>query len=295
MQLSASSAALDLAQSSISDTNGWPAGPNAFARHRSSQSQQINSLNTMSSPVSNGATANGHNNVPESPSSGRPSYRRSLDAKSYENYQETLSQVSSPAQGSQVTPPKLQSSYSANDVPTMRSTTNGLATNGNNTHAQQHLHNHNASLGRIPTGAMNNRMSREISSPEVATIREAQNGGFQSINSALHANAQPFGPSVSQGMAQVSMPAGMVSASAQNGYPVSNGFYQYNMGMMNMGMQNMQIAQPGIYSPNNPYAYPQPAMYQQAAPRDSQARVIQQRRQNDGEGMCHQLLCPIIF
>jgi hypothetical protein len=54
--------------------------------------------------------------------------------------------------------------------------------------------------------------------------------------------------------------------------------------MLSMGMQNMQLGQP-IYSQHNPYAN-YGGMYPQAPPplRDSQARVIQQRRQNDGEG-----------
>jgi len=293
MQLSASSAALDLAlaqsvsQQTISDSNGWAAGANAFARHRSSQSQQINSLNIMSSPSPNGASVNGQANPPESPASVRPSYRHSLDLKTFDGFQEPSSQLSSPSKNSQATPPKLQPSYSANDVPTMRSTTNGMSssTSSSNSHAQQHLHNQNASLGRIPTGAMNNRLSREISSPETATLRETQNGAYQSIQSALHASAPAFGPSVSQSITPVSMPATLMSPTTQAPYPVNNYYPGYNMQLMTMGMQNMQIAQQPIYSPNNPYAYPAGGMYPQTAPRDSQARVIQQRRQNDGEGM----------
>jgi len=63
---------------------------------------------------------------------------------------------------------------------------------------------------------------------------------------------------------------------------VPGNYNGYNMQMMTMGMQNMQLGQP-MYSPQNPYAN-YGVMYPQASPRDSQARVIQQRRQNDGEG-----------
>ncbi|KAE8449213.1 hypothetical protein EG329_008380 [Mollisiaceae sp. DMI_Dod_QoI] len=286
-QLSASSAALDLAlsQSPGPDSNGW----GAFNRHRPSQSQQIlpaTSVQGQSQAQANGSASNSQANVSESPISSRSnSFRHSLDMK-YTEGQDT-SQMSSPKP--QATPPKLQSSYSANDVPTMRSTTNGVhaINNTSNSHAQQHLHNHNASLGRIPPNAMNNRMSREMSAPEAATLREAQNGGYQSISSALHPNAPAFGPSLTQSMSQPPMQAAITSPTTQQAYPVPpyyNGF-NVGVGMMTMGMQNMQVGQP-MYSPQNPYANYAGGMYAQAAPpRDSQARVIQQRRQNDGEAM----------
>jgi len=298
MQLSASSAALDLAltknssQQNVADSNSWIAGASAFARHRSSQSQQINTLSTMASSTTNGASTNGQNHVPESPVSVRPSYRHSLDLKSFDGFEDSASLVSSPSKHSQATPPKLQSSYSANDVPTMRSATNGISTSGSssNTHAQQHLHNHNASLGRIPTGVPNNRVSREMPSPEASSPREVQNGSFQSMTSVLHASAPPFGPSITQGVSQTP-PSTITSPSSQAAYPV--GYYPaYNgMQMMTMGMQNISLGQP-MYQQHIPYTgYP---TYTQPVPRDSQARVIQQRRQNDGEGMfppypaCHQ-------
>jgi len=73
----------------------------------------------------------------------------------------------------------------------------------------------------------------------------------------------------------------MTSPTASS-YAVPGYYNGYNMQMMTMGMQNMQLGQP-MYSPQNPYAN-YGVMYPQASPRDSQARVIQQRRQNDGEG-----------
>jgi hypothetical protein len=92
---------------------------------------------------------------------------------------------------------------------------------------------------------------------------------------------------LTQGLSQAPLPSPITSPTAQQPYPVP-GYYNngYNMNMLSMGMQNMQVGQP-IYSQHNPYA-PYGGMYAQAPPplRDSQARVIQQRRQNDGEGMC---------
>jgi hypothetical protein len=285
MQLSASSAALDLALSQSpgpdANANGWA----AFARHR--PSQQSLPMNTL--PGNSSGSTPALSNGPESPISVRPSYRHSLDLKYYEGQQENSSQVTSPSKNAvQSTPPKLQSSFSANDVPTMRSNTNGVTSINTtpNSHAQQHLHNHNASLGRIPPNAMNNRLSREMSPTDATTLREAQNGGYQTIQSALQASAPAFGPSITQGMSQAQNPAAMTSPSPLSPYGSPSYYNNYNMQMMAMGMQNLQMAPQVGYSPHNPYAY----MYPQAGPvatngpRDSQARVIQQRRQNDGEG-----------
>lgn len=280
--LSASSAALDLALSQSPGPDAAANGWGAFSRHRPSQASL-----PMNSIQGNGSASTTQSNGPESPISVRPSHRHSLDLKYFgDGSQDSYAQVSSPSKHTQATPPKLQSSYSANDVPTMRSQTNGISgvNTTPNSHAQQHLHNHNASLGRIPPSAMNNRLSREMSSNDSNTLRDSQNGSYQSIQSALHASAPPFGPSLTQGMSQAQMSPSTTSPTSQQQYPLG-GYYNnnYNMQMMTMGMQNMQMGQP-LYSAHNPYVgYPN--MYPQTTPRDSQARVIQQRRQNDGEAM----------
>ncbi|TVY35633.1 Pumilio domain-containing protein [Lachnellula subtilissima] len=279
--LSASSAALDLAlsQSPGPDSNGW-AAPFASRGHRSSQSQQ--SLPMSSIPGQTNGSAS--NSQAESPVSSRQ-YRHSLDSQYYDQ-----DSTSPPVTSPHATPPKLHSSQSASEVPTMRSSMNGMSSVNTtpNSHAQQHLHNHNASLGRIPPNAMNNRLSREMSSGEAPTLRDAQNGGYQSINSALQASTAPFNPTLTQSISQAQLPAAMTSPTAQQAYSVpGQGYYNYNMPMMNMGMQNMSLGQQPMYSPQpNPYA-PYGNMYPQTQARghDSQARVIQQRRQNDGEAM----------
>jgi hypothetical protein len=290
MQLSASSAALDLALSQSpgpdASANGW----GAFNRHR--HSQQSLPMNTL-----HGSTPASQANKPTSPISVRPSYRHSLDLNFFEGQQDTSSQVNSPTSHAQATPPKLQSSYSANDVPTMRSAANSISgvNNNPNSHAQQHLHNHNASLGRIPPNAVNNRLSRDLNNNgDNPSLRDAQNNGYQSIQSALQASAAPFGPALTQGLPQAPLTTSMTASAPQQQYPAPApvpgsapggvpGYYNnYNMQMMTMGVQNMHMGQP-VYTPQNPYnSYG--TMYQQAPLRDSQARVIQQRRQNDGEG-----------
>lgn len=221
------------------------------------------------------------------------------------------------------TPPKLQSSFSSNDVPTVKNQP------GANNHAQQHFHNHNASMGRIPAGAVPNRHSRELSGDSNIGARE-QSGPFQSIQSALHANAPPFGPSGStlnqNAMHNTQSSQSSTSASSQamasptgsinpaysyyngngagagagagpgpnnagnygpsnptTGPPVSGG---YSVPYLNMGMQAMNLNGP-TYAPQNFTNFGGlygPAAGNQPGHRDSQARVIQHRRQQDNEG-----------
>jgi hypothetical protein len=167
----------------------------------------------------------------------------------------------------------------------------GLVNNIPNSHAQQHFHNHNASLGRIPPNAINNRHSREMSNGSDATtaLRDVQGSGYPSIQSALQASAPSFGPS-SQASSQAQSSSATASPTTVT-YGGSMGSYynnntnnngNYNMQMMAMGMQNMHLNQQ-MYAPANPYA--SYGVFPQNGGRDSQARVIQQRRQNDGEGM----------
>lgn len=184
------------------------------------------------------------------------------------------------------TPPKLHSSYSSNDVPTTKSTTNPGLLNmsaANNSHAQQHFHNHNASLGRIPPNAASNRLSKDLTNENQG--RDLQNNGnYPSITSALQANAPAFGPQMTHPLQQTQQSAGMIApgVTQYNGQTYYNN--GYNMSMVTHSLQNMQLA-----SMYNPYASYNNAMYQPSAViggnRDSQQRVIQQRRQHDGQGM----------
>lgn len=116
--------------------------------------------------------------------------RHSLGASAKENKRPGL--IGSPPSGSadaNTSAPKLQSSYSTNDIPTIKSTgvtnPNTLSPyNSANTTAEQRLHNHNASLGRIPAGAVNGqRHSREMSSGSdpAAEDRSFQMPSMQSV------------------------------------------------------------------------------------------------------------------
>ncbi|WQF81591.1 Putative armadillo-like helical, pumilio domain-containing protein [Colletotrichum destructivum] len=299
--LSASSAALDLALSpspapDAPSSNGW----GNINRHRAQQS--LSAINTSSL---NGAASSGGE------ASNRSSVRHSLDLKFYpdaptDNNGNQNSIVSPTGNHMMATPPKLQSSFSANDVPTVKSTNGGLVTNN---HAQQHFHNHNASIGRIPAGAVAGRHSRELSNDNSMGAQREQTGPYPSIQSALQANAVPFGPGApGQGFPHTSqgnqIPNGTVTASSNNAY---GGFYPngyvspnssnsnngppnpgpYGVPLLAMSLQNMNLNNGGnMYPPQNYTGYG--SLYtppQQPQPRDSQARVIQHRRQMDNEAM----------
>jgi len=295
-----SSTALDLAQSQPSaaesaSTNGW----NSISKHRSQQSMS----NIGSAPL-NGASSNSE----VSAIGSRPSsIRHSMDGMKF--FQESSPSVSDTAPSSVVspqnshilaTPPKLQQSYSTNDLQTVKAAnvTTGLAANTNN-HAQQHLQNHNASLGRIPAGAMPNRHSRELSIDSGPT-NGRENGGYPSIGSTLQANAAPFGPVPAQPQSSAPALPTLASPVAPMPYPYYNaaGYGAHNgapagytnLPMMMQSMQNLNLS--GTPSVPSVPVYGPPytgfgSIYANA-PRqqpDSQARVIQSRRQMENEGL----------
>lgn len=284
-KLSASSAALDLAlsQSPGPDSNGWHG-------HRHRQAQQSLPTNTLrkASQVDYDASqmnSNGNGNIEITPVKNMSNNRRSVEFSFSPDPKR--SSYASPTNGM----PKLTQSFSTSDVPTLK---NGAGVNGNMgfTHAEQHLHNHNASLGRIPANAMNNRHSRELSSGyKDHEYRPAQSG--------LHASAAPFGPSTTSSAPMNSI-AGTLGGANMSQYmttPASNPpYYPYNM--LNNAMNGLslgpgpspQMGGPPAYGPNGgmyggnnvPYFNPYATYGPSGRVQDSQARVIQSRRlQND--------------
>ncbi|KAM3482290.1 hypothetical protein MY8738_004016 [Beauveria namnaoensis] len=306
--LSASSAALDLALSPSPKPDSSRNWTNVN-RHRAQQSLSSLNINGSSSQLGD-LSAIG----------SRPtSMRHSLDLKYISESGDGSAGVISPKSNHVITtPPKLQSSFSANEVPTVKNSTGSstMANNANN-HAQQHFHNHNVNMGRIPAGAMPTRHSRELSSDSSMNAGRDQVGAFQSIHSALQASAAPFGPSMTTSAAPYSSatatsastaPAmngmnGMNGANGLNGVGgmnAMNGFPSYysQNGYQNNGHNGVQFGGPmlaaGIQqlnlngvSPGNMYPVQNfpgyngvPFQHGSVAPqRDSQARVIQNRRQ----------------
>ncbi|MCJ1287538.1 hypothetical protein MMC26_006890 [Xylographa opegraphella] len=297
--LSASSAALDLALSQSSgpepQANGWP----TFARHRPSQQSlpqnvfeaQQSGQQSLNSPTS--SSQQSFDASSDSPTSIRQLNRRSMEASlaSYAQksvLNQNLTNGTTPMRPSLA---NLQSSFSTNDIPTLKNA-NGLASaiGPPKSTAQQQFHNHNASLGRIPPSAVNNRHSREIVTGDTRR-EEPTTNGFKQSQSDLQASAAPFGPSMPASMPTsmpVSVPSdplgGPMSPSSINQYPGGAYYGGYGMQLMNMGMTPVQMgghmgyaSQLSLYQAQTQYS-PYSQYGQQPRFQDSQARVIQQRR-----------------
>ncbi|KAJ6783459.1 hypothetical protein PWT90_04364 [Aphanocladium album] len=306
--LSASSAALDLALSPSPKPDASRTWGNVN-RHRAQQSLSSLNINGSSSQLGD-LSAIG----------SRPaSMRHSLDLKYIPESSDGNAGVISPKSTHVITtPPKLQSSFSASEIPTVKNNSgSSMMANHANNHAQQHFHNHNANMGRIPAGIVPTRHSRELSSDSSMNAGRDQIGAYQSIHSALQASAAPFGPSMTTSATPFTSATtatastaptmnginamngnnglnGMNGVNGMNGFP---GYYPQN-GFQNNGPNNAQFGGPmlaasmqqlnlnGVASGN---MYPvqnfqgyngAPFQHGSGAPqRDSQARVIQNRRQ----------------
>ncbi|EON61784.1 hypothetical protein W97_01001 [Coniosporium apollinis CBS 100218] len=281
MHLSASSAALDLAlsQSPGSDAlpNGWP----SFVRHRAGQhSMPMNQLHDSAADAYEPEEAGGNGVV--TPTKNMAVNRHSLEVKFSpfgENKRPGL--LANPPHGAANGMPKLQSSYSTNDIPTMKNTNGVNASVGlpQKTHAEQHFHNHNANMGRIPQNAVGNRQSRDLSGGD----SQEQKSPYQQIHSALHAGAAPFGPTMTSAAANSAMTS---SAMAQYAAPAYYG--GYGMAMMGMGMGNMQQAQWNNQMPMYSGGYGAYGQGYQQFPQgrvhDNQSRALVDRRRRPDHG-----------
>ena len=287
LQLSASSAALDLALSQSpgpeAQTDSWS---NA-GRHRLSLQHNFPPMTHVQANVQNGVSNVNTQKSPEPVSNSRQSNRHSMEA--------SLAAYSQASSGSQVLSsdsarPSLATnhlSYSTNDVPTLKNSSALTNFTPSKTHSQQ-FHDHNASLGRIPSHAMSNRHSRELSAGSEAQ-REDQVGTYQPFNSALQANL------FSQGAAStISSPVDSLSGTSSPfshppAFPNQPFYAGYGMQLVNMGI-NPMVANPMAFQnpmqlfqqQNNFLPYTNYA--QQTRFHDGQARMMQQRRMQHGEG-----------
>lgn len=264
-------------------------------RHRHSQhSLPQNIFNGQSkSQLSNTTTtsSSGFQKSSEAVASSRAVNRHSIESPLVPFSQATLPNQVTATENARPTLANIQSSFSTSDLPTVK-TVNGLGgvSSPTKTQAQQqHFHNHNASMGRIPPHAVNNRHSRELAVGE--TRREEQSNGQQYLNSALQASAAPFGPSIATASPMESMSVPNGSNQIHTGSYATPAFYGgYGMQLVNMGMAPMPIGNPLNFNnqmqqfpPQFPFA-PYQNYGQSARFPDSQARVIQQRRMQNGEG-----------
>ena len=285
LQLSASSAALDLALSKPEQSEGWT----SFARHRLSQQGLPQTMNSLSlGPSSNGTSNSDSQKSYEAMGNARLN-RHSMEASLAAYGQPTPHGQVVSNEPARPTLGNIHSSYSTNDVPTLKKA-NALMSNITppKTQAQQQFHNHNASLGRIPSSAISNRHSRELSGPDGR--RDEQTNGYQQIVSGLQASAAPFGPPTTAASPVDSMPSGMAQLNTAMQFPNQAYYPAFGMQMLNMGMTPMHMANPVAFhnqmqpfQPQNGFS-PYPNYGAQGRFQDSQARVIQQRRMQSGEG-----------
>ena len=188
----------------------------------------------------------------------------------------------------------IQSSFSTNDIPTLRDTVGmgtaaaGMANITAQARAQQQFHNHNASLGRIPPNALSNRHSRDLTAADVR--KEEPTNGYHILNSALQGSAPAFGPSATTA-ASTEPFTSIVSPTVSQQFAPSAYYGGYGMQLMSMSMTPTQPNNPMAFANQlNPYQTQQPYYpYQNYGQpnrfQDSQARVMQQRRLQNGEGM----------
>ncbi|OCT45870.1 putative RNA-binding protein [Cladophialophora carrionii] len=244
LKLSANSAALDLANSKTPDLD-WTLG----SRYRPAHQSMPHTDSSMYRPVLSNLNIS-------SPPADRPAdlTRR----KSQRHSMGVTFEEASPLPSANLTvsrPTSLQTSYSTNDVPTVKKTLSlDTAPTPPKTQAEQQFHNHNVSLGRIPANAVNNRLSREVAGGSV----KMDDRSMTSPASNLHASAAPFNAGLTSTSDSNNM---MALASPTSAYAPPP--FMYNMQTFNINQMNPQTAVTGalqtypqgqgIYGMNNAY------------------------------------------
>ncbi|KAL4884384.1 hypothetical protein BJY04DRAFT_225628 [Aspergillus karnatakaensis] len=253
--LSANSDALDLANSKTPGPETW----NSHSRHRSShQSMPQNALSMFRLGQLAGSAEDSHLPAANNP---RHVARHSLEANVLFNAEGSLDSVT-PTPSSRPAP--LQSSYSTNDLPTVKGDSFNPAITPPKTHAEQYHHQHNANLGRVPPGAMTPRQQKDSPEREDVNPRGVQ-------PTILQASATPFGPQLG---ATTSGSTAVPQTSLAGFQPP---FYGYGIQPF-MGAP-MQVN--GQYNAPSPYAgYPSYGNYRLG---DNQGKPAGSRRNADGD------------
>ncbi|KAL3485389.1 armadillo-type protein [Aspergillus germanicus] len=252
--LSANSDALDLANSKTPNPESW----NSHSRHRSShQSMPQNALNMFRL----GQIGADDTHV-SSHGSSRHAARHSLEANilfSAEGSHDSMPSTTSSR------PVPLQSSYSTNDLPTVKGEGFNPAITPPRTHAEQH----NAILSRNLANSITPRQQKD--SPE---REEARPHNPRAQTTTLQANATPFGPQLN---GNVSSNTTAPQAAVPNFQPP---FYNYGLqAYMGAPMQVNGQMQP--YNPSPSFTgYPSYGNYRLG---DSSNKSVASRRNADGE------------
>lgn len=256
----------DMSNGNIDSATSNGASAAKRASYRRSLPQPFNS-NSDDSPAFNFSSStmlSGSGQV--TPTKAHNSNRHSMGAAQDGSYQfnshqaQRSSTIGSPpvmSPGSE--PPKLQSSYSTNDIPTMKNANGGTYGQVPATTAEQRLHQHNASLGRIPHSVMSSkRHSRDISNgldlkqdegPLYAGMHTPGKGTHSSASSTrtstTHPSATMAPATPSHSSSAVASPESSSKNSATSPFPTLSQYSGYNQsGMSGYGMAQAQQSMP---------------------------------------------------
>ncbi|PYI19269.1 putative RNA-binding protein [Aspergillus violaceofuscus CBS 115571] len=257
--LSANSDALDLANSRTPNPETW----NSHSRHRTShQSMPQNALNMFRLEQLGASAEEVHSH---SAAPARHVARHSLEANVLYNADGKNESMSATVSNR---PTSLQSSYSTNDLPTVKGDTFNPAITPPKTHAEQ-FQPHNANLGRMPGSGPSNRLPKD--SPE---HEEAKIHGSRPQQTILQASAAPFGPQLTTGAGAVN---GNIAAPTTL-TPFQPPFYGYGLqGFMGAPTQ-LQAYNPSA-APFNGY----PIAYGHFRPGEAPAKGAGTRRSGDAD------------
>lgn len=230
--------------------------------------------------------------------------RRSLEVK-FSGIGETKRPglLASPKHGSTNGFPKLQSSYSTNDIPTLKST-NGITISADNKSAAVQSPHHTFASPEHQAPLLNNlgtSVNRHTEQAIETSKPDDQTGGYLAQRSALQPSAVPFGPPVTAVAPEATHTVGGIASPPMTTYGTPAPAYYGGYGMplltnafsgMYLGnsqgqwpgqAQQMQAYQGGF----NGYSQQYPQAVAPRFPPENQTRAVQQRRNhNNGEGMC---------
>lgn len=274
IQLSANPAALDLAKARSPEPESWTSSTRTRPSHQSMPQAGLN----MFRPAINSAADESTLDITISQarlSTQRPQ-RHSAgvgfgDVNEARRYDQAVTgSVSSSASR----PLSLQSSYSTNDLPTVKNAA-GVATNGapSKSYAEQQLQNHNASMRRIPQSGTGHRLSRDL--PPVPGSPDSKTGDK---DAAMHSFFQP-------GTAPFAFQAspttdGSAATGAPLPYLAAGQAPAYGYGMQTYNMSGNPAAHAFALPHANPNGYPIYGGYGRL--QDNQSRLAQPRRQAGG-------------
>lgn len=282
-----SHAALDLASSASTSSNGWPSFSN---RHRQGQQSLPQNIFEPELPGVTSAPSSARQSLEiSSPPnfSSRPN-RHSMEA-SLASTGKNLFSSGTTTPTSRPGLASIQPSYSTNDIPTMKNAgALSMAKSPPRNNQEDAFHKHNQSLGRIPPGAVN-RTSRDLSSIASKlqeTPKEDRSRPSPPQASTLQATSATFGPalSTSMGTEMNNNPTSPMGMSQYGNAPFYGGYGMQQL--MSMGMAPMQMnGQNGMgpgqmfpYQNGGQYGFYAPAMPQNNAPQNTTARGAGQRR-----------------